>query len=236
VLRPSFSLSRRDFRELMGAVREYGIDLYLGRAINMMSARLDQVVIPLFVGPRRWGAYRIAQQVSDPVQNLARSMATTRFKSFASRTHVSVYIERWNIALLSIAAFSLAALGPWAITIVFPGKFRNALPLLLPFALVAFFAGLLQPYNMFLTAHGAGRALRNIALVLGVVNLAGLLVVVRRYGLLGAAWFAVGSMAFNFCLHLYYYQRLRSNLELQAVSDEHHGDRDQEADPRTVGQ
>ncbi|HQR40452.1 MAG TPA: lipopolysaccharide biosynthesis protein [Blastocatellia bacterium] len=235
-LRPSFAIGRRDFKQLAAAVREYGLDMYLGRAINMMSARLDQVLIPLFVGPKRWGAYRIAQQVSDPVQNLARSLATTRFKSFASRTHVSVYIERWNMALLAVAAFLLASLGPWAITFVFPGKFRNALPLLLPFALVAFFAGLLQPYNTFLTAHGAGRALRNIALALGVLNLGGLLFVVRRYGLLGAAWFAVGSMAFNFCLHLYYYQRLRSDLERTNTQHEHHGDGDQTTDPRTVGQ
>ena len=70
----------------------------------------------------------------------------------------------------------------------------------------------LQPYNVFLTARGEGRALRNIAIAMGAVNLVGLLVFVRRYGLLGAAWFAVASMAFNFVLHLYYYRKLHKEL------------------------
>lgn len=214
VLKPSFRAGREEYRAIAAAVREFGFDMYLGRAIGMLSSRLDQVLIPAFVGPRRWGAYKIAQQLSDPVANLARALATTRFKAFATRDEVSREIERWNLALLSAAAVALATLGPWVIVIAFEGqKFRNALPLLLPFALVAFFAGLLQPYNMFLSAHGRGKALRNISVVMGVANLVGLFVFTRRYGLLGAAWFAAASMAFNFALHLYYYHRLRRELK-----------------------
>ena len=44
------------------------------------------------------------------------------------------------------------------------------------------------------------------------LGMAGLLVFVRRYGLPGAAWFAVFSMAFNFALHLYYYRKLHKEL------------------------
>jgi O-antigen/teichoic acid export membrane protein len=213
VLRPSFRASRKEYAAIAAAVREYGLDMYVGRAIGMLSTRLDQLLIPYFVGPRRWGAYKIAQQLSDPVANLARALATTRFKAFASRVEVSRQIEWWNIALLSVASAGLAAFGPWVIVIAFHGqKFRNALPLLLPFALVALFAGLLQPYNMFLSAHGRGRALRDISLAIGLANLLGLFFFTRRYGLPGAAWFAVASMAFNFALHLYYYRQLRLEL------------------------
>jgi O-antigen/teichoic acid export membrane protein len=208
VLKPSFRAGRTEYAALGAAVREFGLDMYLGRAIGMLSTRLDQVLIPTFVGPRRWGAYKIAQQLSDPVANLARALATTRFKAFANRTEVSREIEWWNIGLLSVASTALAAFGPWVIVVAFEGqKFRNALGLLLPFALVALFAGLLQPYNMFLSAHGEGKALRNVSLAIGAVNLAGIPAFTYRYGLAGAAWFAVASMAFNFALHLYYYQR-----------------------------
>jgi O-antigen/teichoic acid export membrane protein len=213
MLGPSFDVGRADFAKIWGAVREFGLDLYAGRVISMMSLRLDQILVPVFVSPRRWGAYKIAQQVSEPIANLARALATTRFKAFASAREVSITIVRWNIALLSAAAMALAGLGPFAFAIVFPNKFRNALDLLFPFALVAFFAGLLQPYNMFLTAHGAGRSLRNVSLAVGAANLVGLFVFTRRYGLWGAAWFAVASMAFNFALHLYYYRELLKTIE-----------------------
>lgn len=208
MLRPSFAIGREDFEHLGRAIREYGLDIYAGRVVSMMSLRLDQILIPVFVGPRRWGAYKIAQQVSEPISNLARAFATTRFKAFAGAREVDARIVRWNIALLAAAAAGLAIAGPWIFTFIFPNKYRNALPLFLPFALVAFFGGLGQPYNMFLGAHGAGRALRNIALAVGSVNVFGLFVFTRRYGIDGAAWFAVASMALNFALHVYYYRKL----------------------------
>jgi O-antigen/teichoic acid export membrane protein len=215
-MRPSFDLGREDFARVAEAVRAFGLDIYAGRVVGMMSLRLDQVMIPFFVGTRRWGAYSIAQRVAEPISNLARSLATTRFKAFANASEVDVAVVRWNIVLLGAAASGLAGLGPFAFTIVFPNRFRNALPLFLPFALAAFFAGLLQPYNVFLTAHGAGRSLRNVALAVGAVNVVCVPAFTYRYGLGGAAWYAVGSMAFNFALHLYYYLKLRKTLELQA--------------------
>jgi O-antigen/teichoic acid export membrane protein len=215
MLKPSFSLRRDDFDRIRAAVREYGFDLYAGRVVGMMSTRLDQLLIPFFVGPRRWGAYRIAQQVSEPVASVARTLATTRFKAFANAREVPVAFERWNMAIVGAAAAALAGVGWFVFEIVFPNKYRNALPLFVPFAFATFFAGLLQPYNMFLTAHGRGRSLRNISLALGVLNLAGLYAFTRRYGLAGAAWFAVAAMAFNFALHLYYYRKLLKELEKQ---------------------
>jgi O-antigen/teichoic acid export membrane protein len=215
LLGPSFDVGREEFARLGREVREFGLHLYAGRVINMMSFRLDQILVPYFAGARRWGAYKIAQQVSEPISNLARSLATTRFKTFANAARVDAPIVRWNAALLFLAATGLATVGPYAFAFLFPHKYHNALALFLPFALVAFFAGLLQPYNMFLTAHGAGRSLRNISVAVGAANLVGLFVFTRRYGLAGAAWFAAASMAFNFALHVYYYQRLLKTTESQ---------------------
>jgi O-antigen/teichoic acid export membrane protein len=217
LLRPSFRELPSELRRLLKATREYGFHIYVGRVVAMMSFRLDSVLLPYFVGKRKFGSYTLARQVSEQVSNLARAMATTRFRVFANRTEVSSYIERWNLALLTAASAGLAAAGPWAIVLVFQTKHRAAIPLMLPFALMALFAGLLQPYNSFLSAHGQGLALRNLSLVMGVVNLFGLFVFARRYGAPGAAWFAVASMAFNFALHLYYYSRLRAELQSRAV-------------------
>jgi O-antigen/teichoic acid export membrane protein len=215
LLRPSFDVGRADVARLAAAVREFGLDLYTGRVVGMMSTRLDQILIPFFVGPRRWGAYSIAQRVSEPVSNIARTLATTRFKAFANAREVPIGLVHWNMAIVSAAATALAGVGPFVFVLIFPNKYRNALPLLFPFALAMLFAGLLQPYNMFLTAHGRGRSLRNISLALGAVNLVGLPAFAYRYGLAGAAWFAVVAMVFNFALHLYYYRKLLVELRTE---------------------
>src|SRR6185369_3816658 len=59
-LRPSLAVGRAELARVGAAVREFGLDLYAGRVVGMMSLRLDQVLIPFFVGTRRWGAYKIA--------------------------------------------------------------------------------------------------------------------------------------------------------------------------------
>jgi hypothetical protein len=59
---------------------------------------------------------------------------------------------------------------------------------------------------------------------MGTVNVVGLLLVVRPYGLMGAATWAVAAMAFNFVLNLYYYRRVRNELENKG-NEQHDGRR-----------
>jgi len=54
------------------------------------------------------------------------------------------------------------------------------------------------------------------------VNLVGLLFIVKPFGLMGAAVWAVGAMAFNFVLNLYYYRRVRKDLE-NKENEQHDG-------------
>jgi O-antigen/teichoic acid export membrane protein len=212
LLRPSFSSVGPELRRVAQATREFGLHMYVGRAASMASARLDAVLIPYFIGTTGFGVYNMAQRISEPIATLARSMAMTRFKAFANRTEVSAYILRWNLALLSAASGGLLLAGPIAILLFLGEQYQPAIPLVPPFAIATFFAGLMQPYNMFLGAHGRGRELRNISLALGATNLAGLLLLVPVLGLLGAAWWASGSMFFNFLLNLYYYRKVRKEL------------------------
>jgi O-antigen/teichoic acid export membrane protein len=212
LLRPSFTKVGPELRRVARATRDFGLHMYVGRATSMASARLDAILIPYFIGTTGFGVYNMAQRLSDPIATLARSMAMTRFKAFANRTEVSAYILRWNVALLSAAVVGLVGLGPVAILLFLGEKYQPAVPLILPFAFATLFAGLMQPYNMFLGAHGRGRELRNVSLALGVTNLAGLLALVPTFGVQGAAWWASGSMAFNFLLNLYYYRKVRREL------------------------
>lgn len=213
LLRPAFGGVLAEAGEIARETRAYGFQMYLGRCVGLASSRLDVLLIPFLIGDVAFGIYSVAQRVSEPVVTLARSIAMTRFKAFAGRTHVSAYIVRWNAALMAVAVAGLATVGRLAVDLILGPRWQPVKDLLLPFALAALFAGLMQPYNVFLGAHGRGRELRNISLLLGLVNIAGLFAVVRPYGLLGAATWAVAAMAFSFVLNLYYYRRVRKELE-----------------------
>jgi O-antigen/teichoic acid export membrane protein len=212
LLRPSFENLRDELRRLLAATREYGLNIFFGRATSMLSTRFDSVLIPYYIGLPAVGVYNLARQISDPVQTLARSLAMTRFKAFAARDEVSAYIQKMNAALLLVAVLGLVTVGPLAVYLFFGKRYADAAVLIGPLGLAALFAGLFQPYNTFLTAHGRGRELRNISLAMCVVNTAGLLAFVPAFGVAGAAWWAAGSMAFSFLLHLYYYRQVRNML------------------------
>jgi O-antigen/teichoic acid export membrane protein len=117
----------------------------------------------------------------------------------------------WNIAALVVCSAGLVTLGPPLLRFGFP-NYAAATSLLVPFAFFNLFAGLFQPYNMFLASHGRGAELRNIAVVVTIATFVGLFVAVPRYGISGAAWSGVVAMALDYLLHLYYYRRSRREL------------------------
>jgi O-antigen/teichoic acid export membrane protein/ubiquinone/menaquinone biosynthesis C-methylase UbiE len=208
-LRPTFSGALVYIKLTMKETRGYGFNVYLARLTTSAYSRIDSLVITYFVGIAPLGLYAAAQKLSNLILTISRVVAITRFRVFARLDKIPSRLNRWNGAVLVISSLSLVAAGPLAIRIAFP-RYQEAIPLLLPFALAAFFGGLFQPYNAFLSSHGRGADLRNIAVSVTIAGLAGLMLLVPLTGIKGAAWAGAGAMALDFVLHLYYYRRLRA--------------------------
>src|SRR5439155_1340380 len=111
----------------------------------------------------------------------------------------------FNVGLLAAGAATLILLGPFALVLIYSKEFEPASKLMLPFAIGSFFSGLFQPYNSFLSAHGRGGELRNISFFIGIINVISLLLIIPRFGVMGAAWMVAVAAALNFSLHYYYY-------------------------------
>src|SRR5262249_5718745 len=136
----------------------------------------------------------------------SRSMAMTRFKTFANEATVKRVIVQFNLMLLSAGAAALIIIGPYVLLLLYGEEYAPARQLILPFALGSFFGGLFQPYNGFLSAHGRGGELRNISVVIGIINVISLLIVLPHFGVMGVAWMVATASALNFSLHYYYYR------------------------------
>lgn len=212
VLRPSFTGAVDLIRPALNETRRYGIQIYLARVTATASLRLDNPVIAFFQGRASLdlaplGPYTIAQRLGQPIATMSRALAVTRFRAFARIDRVSPRILSWNFAILLAVSLGLVLVGPVVIRLFFPPKYSEAIPLLLPFAVLNFFGGLFQPYNVFLTSQGYGKAVRNIALCVAVLNLAGLIIFVPGFGIIGAAWVGAAAMALDYALHVHYYRR-----------------------------
>lgn len=211
-MHPSFRGASRYIRLTLKETRGYGFNLYLARLSGVASSRSDQLAIGYFLsGTAPLGMYAIAQKFSNPVAMIGRSLATTRFRAFARLTQVPARITRYNAVAVIAASIALIVAGPIVLRLVFP-KYREAAPLLIPFAAMNLFVGLFQPYNIFLASHGRGAELRNIVLITGTATIAVLVFAVPRFGVAGAAWTCAGAMALDYLLHLLYYRRFRRIL------------------------
>lgn len=205
LLKPSFAGLGASVRRILSETRRFGLDIYFGRVTTMASTKLDTLLIPGLLGARMFGFYGIAQKFAEPLANLSRSMSITRFKVFANDTAVKPMILRFNVLLLVCGGLGLVLIGPHLLVFFYSGEYAPAAGLLLPFALGAFFGGLYQPYNSFLSAHGRGGELRNISFLMSAVNCLSLFYIIPRYGLQGGAWMVAVASALNFTLHYYYY-------------------------------
>ncbi|MCI0487350.1 MAG: polysaccharide biosynthesis C-terminal domain-containing protein [Blastocatellia bacterium] len=216
-LRPSFKNTSLYIRLTFKEVRGYGLNLYMARITGTAMTRLDSLVIPYYLGRAgagldAFGLYGMAQRLSNPITTMSRSLAITRFRAFAKLSQVPGRINRWNIIVLLMAATGLLIVGPYVLKLLRP-EFAGAVPLLLPFALYNIFTGLFQPYNMFLSSHGRGAELRNIAALVAIAGFTGLVLTVPYFGVTGAAWAGAVTMALDYLLHLYYYRRFMRTLK-----------------------
>lgn len=214
-LKPAFKGAFEYIKLTLKETRGYGFNLYLARISGMASSRSDQLAIGYFLADTvPLGMYAMVQKFSNPIAMIGRSLAVTRFRAFARLDRVPGRILRWNFAALAVSSIALVAFGPIVLKFVFP-KYAEAAPLLIPFAAMNLFAGLFQPYNIFLAAHGRGVELRNIVLIVGVLMIGALLISVPRFGITGAAWTAAAAMALDYVLHVHYYRQFKRGMRTE---------------------
>jgi O-antigen/teichoic acid export membrane protein len=206
-LRPSFKQTSYYLKLTLKEARGYGLNLYLARITGTASVRLDNFVISYFMaGNAPLGFYDRAQKLSNPVSSISRALAITRFRAFANVNEVPKRILKWNAIVLVTASLALIIFGSLALKHVF-SKYAESAPLLVPFALYNLFAGLFQPYNTFLAARGRSAYIRNIAIIVTIASVTGLLIAVPRFGIIGAAWAGATTMLIDYLLHVYYYRK-----------------------------
>jgi O-antigen/teichoic acid export membrane protein len=210
-LRPRFDDLSRHIKVTLKESRSYGANVYLARLSGAVATQCDNLVITYFAGLAPLGLYAQAQRLSNPISTISRALAITRFRAFAKVNSIPRRITRWNAVVLIVLSVALALAGPFVLRFLFP-KYSEASNLLLPFAVYSLFTGLFQPYNMFLASHGRGAEIRNIAVIVSIVTLAGLLLTVPQFGAMGAAWTGAAAMALDYLLHLHYYQKFKRTL------------------------
>jgi O-antigen/teichoic acid export membrane protein len=104
--------------------------------------------------------------------------------------------------------------GSLIINTFFGTQFSPTITLLLPLSIAGFFAGMYQPYNLFLSVKMKGKWLRNMSFIMSVVSIVGCILIIPKFGAFGAAVVNICANGTFFLTCLFYYNRY-----LQEVSN-----------------
>lgn len=172
---------------------KYGVPSVLGGVPQLLNLRLDQLLMAAFLPTETLGLYVVAVTWSGAVAQLPNALGTVLFPRTAAqsdaRQRAQVFAQGSRLAALtalSVAA-AVALVTPWAMPLVFGGRFAAAVPA----GLVLVFAAAIAAVNSVLEEGLRGLGRPAVALWAELAGLAvtatALLMLLMPFGIVGAA-------------------------------------------------
>ncbi len=200
-------VSMRSLRARLGVLSETVLGLareswplafmYLAISVNL---RVDRVLIERLAGPGQLGLYALADNVGGLMAvvplALGRSVYPEICKRLESEDRFRSAVRssfRVAVAVVGLAVVALFAAGPFLIRLVYGERFAESGPLLRVLLLGQLGATYGTILGVALLARSLQRAMMVANIVTGVFNLVLNLLVIPRWGALGAAWVTVAS-------------------------------------------
>lgn len=206
-LHPRMSNLILSARQLWATNRKFGSHVYVGILCGVATGYISTFTISYFLDNARVGFYSLAMALANPLVEIPAVAATTYFKDFSTRAELptKVTVLTLVISLVALTAF-LLIIKP-LVLLVYTDKFAKVASLARILAVGSVLEGFGTYINRFLMAHGRGKELRNVAIAVGCVNVAGFSILVKLLGVEGAAITYVLSRATYLFLFILYYRK-----------------------------
>lgn len=210
---PSFKNFKLRSTEILNYNRIYGFDVYIGSAFAVGSSFLTGILISYF-GSNNVGVgyFSLASTFALPLTLIPNIISTTKFKDFSTQDFISkkLYLMTATISLLALI-FILIIVPPF-INIFYGKDFHQVILLNAIICIGVIFYGFADFINRFLGAHGEGKALRNSSFIVGSSLLIFNLLLIPKYGELGAAYVSVLAGTIYFINMLWGYKKLINKI------------------------
>ena len=212
VSRPIFRGWRENVGRILLETKQYGLHVYSGTIVDNLTFAADKLLITYFLGAVAVGLYSVAQTLTMPISLMSRSLATSVFKDFTMYERIPMKLSIVNFLWLVGAGAAIVFLSEFLIVRVFSGKYVRAMEVVPYLTVSAVFTGLNQLYHSFLMAHRQGQYVRNMSIASSSVNVIGNVILIYKFGVIGAAVSAILTYVVNYVMNLYYYQRTVHSL------------------------
>lgn len=211
-LRPSMSRVRELTRELWKANIHYGRQVYFGVLSGVATAYLSTFMISYFLDNTSVGYFALAMTLTMPLMQVSTVVGTSYFRDFAHSDRIPRKVTLVTVAISAGTLIMFLLLVKTVVVLVYTERFAPVAELSAIIATGSVFHGFGDYINKFLGAHGRGKELRNGAIAVGIINVAGYYLLVRWFGVEGAAVTKLAAGVIYCGMMILYYVRFRREV------------------------
>jgi O-antigen/teichoic acid export membrane protein len=210
---PSFRNAVERIREIRSYNKSYGFNVYVGTLFNVALASLSGMLIGYFGDTNAGvGYFALAGVIADPLNFIPNVIATTHYKEFSTKLKIEKRLTMITIGVSLVTLLACWALVTPFINIFYGREFHPVIYLTFIVSIGTICSGMADYFNRFLGAHGQGKALRNSAIIVGVVIMICNFTLIPLFGETGAAITRVLSGLIYLANMLWFYRKLVANL------------------------
>ena len=187
--------------------KKYGFPIYMGILATTATSYINRLSISYWVDNTAIGFFSLASTITEPLRLIPNAAAISSFKSFSIQEKISKKIL-WFAIISSLFCLVAALLLIDPVLKLFYSKGFSSVG---PMAKILVFGAIAQGFgdfiNRFLGAHGKGKNLRNVAYLVGIINVLGFIFLTPFLGVNGVVITTVIACLSNFIFMFISYKR-----------------------------
>ncbi len=212
----SFNFSRYfdSLKSLVKEIRKFGIHMYLAELIQALLFHIDKLFIAYFLTSEDLAYYSLAFTLTFPLSLFSTSLSTGMYRRFSKTSRIDDKIVKANLIWIILSLLLIIFLGPWMVKNIFSAKYMESIPVLIPLAIAFGMGGLSKIYTYFLIAKGEGKIIRNISIILIIVNIVFNILLIPLLGITGSAYARIITFILDFIFVYIGYRLVLSRVKL----------------------
>lgn len=209
-LKPNFTDLKESIISLKKENKTYGIHEFSGSILDSVTEKLSSFIILYFLSPADVGYFALAVTLTNPLNMVSSAIGTSFYKDFANKKNIP------SKAMFAAIAFTVTSFLLFAFLIkpffafFYTKEFITVISIVFITAGANSIKGLAIFINNFISAQGYGKALRNAALMVGISNIVGYMILIKYFGIEGAAYTRlISSLVYILCMFIIYKKILK---------------------------
>ena len=210
-LKPQFSNIKKNIKKIVTETKNFGFYIYTGVISGVATKHFGGIMVAFYLDTINVGYFALAKTITMPLELIPAAIGTTYYKDFVKSKEIPSKVIHFSIFCSIIFLVLYLFFIKYIFLFLYTDKFIPALKLVYILAIASILRGFGFLINKFLGAKGEGKILRNIAIIVGFSYVVGFTVLIKYFGLTGAAITVLISYLIYTCLLCHNYKKYLEN-------------------------